>query len=74
MELVSALKEKEVVDEILEKNLQILQEDRQAINTLLSLSQVQLETSLQANKVLETRVQYAKTSSASSSSKEMEFK
>ena len=46
VELVNELKEKEAANEALEKNLQSLQEDYQAISTLLSLSQFQLETSL----------------------------
>ena len=58
---------------LMERNYQELNEDCQAINTLLSLSKVQLETSLQANKVLETRIQYAATSSTGSSSKEVEL-
>ena len=59
---------------LLEKSHQEVSNDCEAINTLLALSKVQLETSLQANKVLETRVQYATLGSTGSTSKEVEFK
>ena len=65
--------EPQVKDEamkLLERSHQEVSADREAINTLLTLSKVQLETSLQANKLLETQMQYATTSSAGSTSKE----
>ena len=71
--LQNTIQEKDEAMKLLEKNYQELSEDCQAINTLLSLSKVQLETSLQANKVLETRMQYATTSSTRSTSKEAEL-
>ena len=73
-ELQNTIQAKDEAMKLLEKNYQELSEDHQAINTLLSLSKVQLETSLQANKVLETRMQYATTSSTGSTSKEAELK
>ena len=59
---------------LLEKSNQEVSNDRKAINTLLALSKVQLETSLQANKVLETRVQYATSGSTGSTGREVELK
>ena len=73
-ELQNTIQAKDEAMKLLEKNYQELSEDRQAINTLLSLSKVQLEMSMQANKVLETRMQYATTSSTSSTSKEAKLK
>ena len=58
---------------LLEKSYEEVSNDCQAINTLLSLSKGQLETSLQANKVLETRVQYATFGSTGSTSREVEL-
>ena len=58
---------------LLEKIYQEVSNNRQAINMLLSLSKVHLETSLQANKVLETRVQYATSGSTGSTSKEVKL-
>ena len=58
---------------LLEKSHQEVSNDREAINTLLALSKVQLETSLQANKVLETRVQYATSGSTGSRGREVEL-
>ena len=52
VELQDALQAKEEAMKLLEKSYQEVGDDCQAINTLLSLSKVQLETSLQANKVL----------------------
>ena len=73
-ELQDVIQAKDEAMKLLEKNYQELSEDHQAINTLLSLSKVHLETSLQANKVLETRMQYTTTSSTGSTSKEAELK
>ena len=58
---------------LLEKSHQEVSNDREAISTLLALSKVQLETSLQANKVLETRVQYAASRSTGSTGREVEL-
>ena len=73
-ELQNALQAKEEAMKLLEKSYQEVSNSRQEINTLLSLSKVQLETSLQANKVLETKVQYATSGSTSSTSKEAKLK
>ena len=59
---------------LLEKSHQEVSNDHEAINTLLALSKVQLETSLQANKVLETKVQYATSGSTGSTCREVELK
>ena len=71
--LQEAIQAKDEAMKLLEKNFQELSEDHQVINTLLSLPKVQLETSLQANKVLETRMQYATTSLTGSTNKEVEL-
>ena len=71
-ELQDALQAKEEAMKLLEKSYQEVNDDCQAINTLLSLSKVQL-ASVQANKVLEMQAQYASTSSARSSSREIEL-
>ena len=55
-ELQAELQTKDEAMKLLEKSHQEISNDREVINTLLALSKVQLETSLQANKVLETRV------------------
>ena len=46
VELENALKVKDEAYQLLEKNFQSLQEDHRVINTMLSLSQAQLETSI----------------------------
>ena len=66
-ELQAELQSKDEAMKLLERSHQEVSIDHEAINTLLALSKVQLETSLQANKVLETRVQYATSGSTSSS-------
>ena len=59
--------------ENLEKNYKSLQEDREAMSTLLQLSQAQFDTSLQENKVLEAITLYAGSSHSGSSSREQEL-
>ena len=54
-EMESIAKAKEEGYQVLEKQHKSVQEDNQAINTLLQLSKSQLDTSIQANKVLEAR-------------------
>ena len=72
-ELQTELQTKDEAMKLLEKSHQEVSNDREAISTLLALSKVQLETSLQANKVLETRVQYATSGSTGSSGREVEL-
>ena len=57
----------------LEKEYKGLQDDHGAINTLLQLSQSQLETSLQTNKVWEARASLAGPSYSRCASKEQEL-
>ena len=57
----------------MEKHHKSLQEDHQVINTLLQLSKSQLDTSIQANKVLEARALSTGSSYSGSSGREKEL-
>ena len=68
------IKAKDEAYPTLEKSYKGLQEDKEAMSTLLQLSQAYLGTSLQANKVLEARTFYVGSSHSGSSSREQELK
>ena len=74
-ELQNTIQAKDEAMKLLEKSHQEVSNDCKAIKTLLALSKVhQLEISLQANKVLETRVQYATSRSTGNIGREVELK
>ena len=57
----------------LEKSHEELKTDHMTINTLLQLKNSQLDTTLQANKLLEARASLASSSYTGSTSKEQEL-